>query len=95
MTDEKKAALPGGFSHISPSDFSIASPRGKDADAPFDSIAAAIAGQQAGACFVRDLRDGMAAPDALCLRLRELAGDAARLRGFCRALQKQLERGAA
>lgn len=93
MTDEKKAARQGGFSHISPRNFSTASPRGEAA--PFNSIADTIAGQQEGARFVRDLCDGVSEPDALHLRLRELAGDAARTRGFCRALQKHIERGSA
>ena len=90
MTDEKKAARQGGSSHISPSNFSITSHRGK---APFDSIADTIAGQQEGARFVRDLCDGISAPDALFMRLRELASDTPRRRGFCRALQKHIERG--
>ena len=92
MTDEKKAARQGGSIHISRRNFSITSLRGK---APFDSIADTIAGQQEGARFVRDLCDGISAPDALFMRLREIADDAAKMRGFCRALQKYIERGSA
>lgn len=57
-----------------------------------DAIAAAIAGQRAGAEIVRALRDGIAAPDALLDRLREI-DDAATLRAFCRVIQKTLEQG--
>ena len=61
-------------------------------NAPFDSIDETIAGQADGSRFVRDLRDGIAAPDAMFVRLQEIATDTAKLRGFCRALQKALER---
>ena len=62
---------------------------------PVDSsIADTIEGQMAGAQFVRDLCEGIAAPDALYMRLREIADDAAMMRGFCRAAQKYIERGA-
>ena len=44
---------------------------------------------------MRDLCDGVSAPDALFMRLREIAGNAAKMRGFCRALQKYIERGPA
>lgn len=60
---------------------------------PVDSsIADTIAGQMAGAQLVRDLRDGIVAPDLLVTRLREIADDAAKMRGFCRSLQKFIER---
>lgn len=65
----------------------------KAAAAPFDSIADAIAGQQEGVRLVRDLRTTFASPDALLLRLRENLGNAAKMRGFCRALQKIIEQG--
>ena len=61
--------------------------------APFDSIADTIAGQQEGSLFLRDLRTTFASPDALFLRLRENLGNAAKMRGFCRALQKFIEKG--
>ena len=54
------------------------------------SIDEAIAGHAAGSRFVLDLRDGIALPDAMFVRLQEIAP--AQLRGFCRALQKALER---
>ncbi len=92
MTDEKKAARQGGSHYYTRPDFSNTAHRGKAA--PFDSIADTIAGQQQGVRFVRDLRDGVSAPDALLMRLREIAGDAAKMRGFCRTLQKFIERGA-
>ena len=60
--------------------------------APFDSIADTIAGQIEGSRFVRDLCAGVSAPDAMFMRLREIAGNAAKMRGFCRALQKYIER---
>ena len=66
--------------------------RFRNADAPFDSVADTIAGQQDGDRFIRGLREIYYDPDALATRLQEIAGDAARLFGFCRALQKQLER---
>ena len=69
-----------------------ATPR-KAAAAPFDSIADTIAGQQDGARFIRGLRESYCEPDALATRLQEIADDAATMRGFCRALQKFIERG--
>lgn len=90
MTDEKKAARQGGWCQISPPHFSTAVLRGK---APFNSIADTIAGQQEGSRFVRDLCDGVSAPDALLIRMRENLGNAAKMRGFCRAIQKYIERG--
>ena len=92
MTDEKKAALPGGLSQITRPNFSSNVLRGK---VHFKAIGDTIAGQQEGVRFMRELCDGIAAPDALCLRLREIADDAAKMRGFCRALQKYIERGSA
>ena len=92
MTDAEKAARQGGPCQNAHPYFSN---RLRNADAPFDSIAAAIAGQREGASFVRDVRDGIAAPDALFMRLQEIADDAAATRGFCRALQKFIERGTA
>ena len=95
MTDEKKAARQGGSYQNTHPYFSIVPPRGKDADAPFDAVAQTILGQGEARHFLRDLRDGLAAPDALFMRLREIADDAAKMRGFCRALQKYIERGSA
>lgn len=91
MTAQKKAARQGGSSHNLPRNFSIASPRGKAER--FDEIAQTIAGGQDGNRFIRGLRESYCDPDALHLRFRELASDAARTRGFCRALQKFIERG--
>ena len=93
MTDEKKAARQGGWCQISPPHFSTAVLRGKAA--PFKAIGDTIAGQTEGSRFVRDLVDGTAAPDALFMRLREIAGNAAKMRGFCRATQKYIEQGPA
>ena len=92
MTDEKKAALPGG-SHYTRPDFSNNAHRGKSQQ--FNAIADTIRGQEEGARFVRELCDGLADPDAIFMRLREIAEDAAATRGFCRALQKYIERGSA
>lgn len=91
MTDEKKAARQGGSNHNLPCNFSITSSRGKAER--FDVIGDTIRGQEEGRRFVRDLRDGIADPDAIFMRLRELASDTPRRRGFCRALQKFIERG--
>ena len=89
MTDEKKAARQGGPCQNPDPNCSIASHRG---NAQFDAIADTIAGQRAGAQFVRDLCDGISAPDAMFIRLQEIAKAPAKLRGFCRALQKFIER---
>ena len=85
MTTQKKAALQGGpcqniYSHC-------------NAKAPFDAIAQTIVGGREGNQFIRALRESYREPDALAKRLQEIADDAARTRGFCRALQKFIERG--
>ena len=91
MTDEKKAARQGGPCQNADSHSSnIAAP----CNAPFDSIADTIRGQEEGQRFVLALRDGIASPDALLMRLRELVTSPAATRGFCRTLQKFIERGA-
>ena len=92
MTDEKKAARQGGSDQYTHVHFSSAAHRGK---APFDLISEAIAGQEEGRGFVRDLADGASVPDALFMRLRQIAGNAAKMRGFCRAVQKFVERASA
>lgn len=93
MTAQKKAARQGGSNHNLPRNFSITSSRGKAER--FDVIADTIAGQQEGSRFVRELCDGISAPDALLMRMRENLGNAAKMRGFCRALQKYIEQGPA
>lgn len=92
MTDEKKAARQGGPYQNTPYHFSSNVACGT---AHFKAIGDTIAGQTEGSRFVRDLVDGTAAPDALHQRLRELASDTSRLRGFCRAIQKYIEQGPA
>ena len=96
-TTEKmpRAGRPRGVPDQNPRRHFTNSATPRKAAAPFDSIADTIAGQQEGASFVRGLRDGVSAPDAMLIRLREIAGNAAKLRGFCRALQKFIERGPA
>ncbi len=90
---QKKAALQGGPCQNTHPYFSN---RLRNAKAPsqFDAIAQTIVGVQEGNRFIRGLRESYCDPDALATRLQEIAGDAARTRGFCRALQKFLERGA-
>lgn len=54
-----------------------------------------IKGVQDAQRLILSIRDGCAPADAVLagLRLVEATNDAARLRGFCRGLQKTLERG--
>ena len=60
----------------------------------FDAIARAIEGGDAGRRLIRELRESFCEPDTLFEKLREIFNDPARLRGFCRALQKFIERTA-
>ena len=90
MTTQKKAALQGGpCQNTHPH----SSNRLRNAKALFDAIAQTIVGGQDGNSFIRGLRESYCEPDALATRLQEIADDAARTRGFCRALQKFIERG--
>lgn len=92
MTDAKKAARQGGsYQNTHSHSSNIAA----QCNAPFDSIADTILGQQEGVRFVRDLCDGISAPDAMFIRMQEIATAPATMRGFCRALQKYIERGTA
>ena len=90
MTTQKKAALQGGPCQNTYPHFSN---RLRNAKAPFDAIAQTIVGGQEGNRFIRGLRESYCEPDALATRLQEIADDAATMRGFCRALQKFIERG--
>ena len=94
-TTEKtpRAGRPRGVPDQNPRRHFTNSATPRKAAAPFDSIADTIAGQQEGVRLVRDLRTTFASPDALLLRLRENLGNAAKMRGFCRALQKIIEQG--
>ena len=58
----------------------------------FSRVADVVAGQQEGDRFLRDLLEFQAAPDALATRVSEISGDHSRLIGFCRAIQKFIER---
>ena len=90
MTAKKKATRGGGsYQNTHPH----SSNRLRNAKAPFDAIAQTIVGGQDGNRFIRGLRESYCEPDALATRLQEIADDAARTRGFCRALQKFMERG--
>ena len=82
MTTQKKAALQGG-------------PCQNTHPHSSNAIAQTIVGGQDGDQFIRALRESYREPDALATRLQEIAGNAARTRGFCRALQKYIERGPA
>jgi len=59
-----------------------------------DAAVSTIAGAQDAHRLLVSLRDGLAPADALLagLRLVQSTGDERRLAGFCRALQKDLER---
>ena len=61
-------------------------------DALPNSIDEAIIGQQQANVFIRELRTEYASPDALFARVQELVLSLAQLRGFCRTLQKFIER---
>ena len=90
MTTQKKATLQGGpCQNTHPH----SSNRLRNAKALFDAIAQTIVGGQDGNSFIRGLRESYCEPDALATRLLEIADDAATMRGFCRALQKYIERG--
>ena len=86
MTTQKKAALQGGGpcqnTHPHSSNRRL-----------HNAIAQTIVGGREGDQFIRALRESYREPDALATRLQEIADDAARTRGFCRALQKFIERG--
>lgn len=84
MANEKKAALADGFSKSTLVHFSN-SPQS-------NSIDEAILGQQQANSFIRELRTDYAAPDALFSRVNALVSSSAQLRGFCRTLQKFIER---
>lgn len=84
MTNEKKAALADGFSKSTPEYFSNT--------ALSNSIDDAILGQQQANAFIRELRTDYATPDALFARVQELVPSLSQLRGFCRTLQKFIER---
>lgn len=56
-----------------------------------DQVMEAIRGQTMASKLLLDLRDGLAHQDALLDAIRA-AGGGDRLRGFARALQKQIER---
>ena len=53
-----------------------------------------ISGMQAAQHLIHGLRDGCAEPDVLLVILRQVqaTNDEGRLKGFCRELQKTLER---
>ena len=56
------------------------------------SIGEIIAGQSEGDAFLRGLADNCSVPDALFGRVSALATHPAKLQGFCRAIQKFVER---
>ena len=56
-------------------------------------IAEAIQGQASGAQFIRELDDTICDADRLFHEVYALSNSPAALRGFCRELQKCLERG--
>ena len=85
MRDEKKAALAAGFSTTTPPVYFSSS-------ALSNSIEKAIIGQQQADEFIRELRTDYTLPDALFSRVQEMISSAARLRGFCRTLEKFIER---
>ena len=62
-----------------------------------DEAASVCAGQRDAAQLLAALGDGVAPADLLAEALAQVLahGDQARLRGWCRALQKQVERAAA
>lgn len=61
----------------------------------FTDFTVEIVGQEQGDCFVADMQRGGLEPDDLFLRVLPLTTQPPRLRGFCRALQKFLEKRAA
>lgn len=91
MTEQKKVAPGGGDSqYYTDHQYNTDLANRKPAD--FE-IAAAITDQRAADRLVSKLRGNIVLPDLLFTCLREMGDDAARLRGFCRAVQKSLERG--
>lgn len=91
--DEKKAALADGFSQNTLSNHSKAALLRKAS--PLDDIGEAIEDQRQAMAMIRGLTAEHLSPDALFLRLQDLASTPARLRGFLRALQKFIERAGA
>jgi hypothetical protein len=61
----------------------------------FKRIASTIGGQSEGERFIRDVRELPVAPDVLAIRIREMISEQCRFAGFCRALQKHIERSVA
>jgi hypothetical protein len=58
------------------------------------NIGEIIKGQEDASALIQDLVAECAVPDALFARVQELIPTLARLRGFCRVVQKQIEQGA-
>lgn len=58
-----------------------------------DDIDAAIQGQKEARAFILALQNGVSPPEEFAGRIAAMVGEAARFRGFCRAIQKYLERG--
>lgn len=90
MPDEKKAALVDGFENYIHDYRNSALPQRKGA--ALNAVDEIIAGQSEADRFIRAVAAESAMPDALFERLREFSSSQMWLRGFCRALQKQIER---
>lgn len=58
-----------------------------------DAVSEALDGQRLASRFIDELRMTYADPDALYFALQAANASPARLRGFCRAVQKMLEVG--
>ena len=84
MTNEKKATLQGGFSENTH--------RYSSNTAPVNSINEVIIGEKQAEALIRSLKTRYVPSDALFKQVPELASSSPRLRGFCRASQKLIER---